>query len=140
MPNDPVLTRHAPDKSAAAAPAASDSATKQLTASASAEFIVETSDKRILTIRKPATLAIFNFVKMMGGEVAGNQTYMNMVMPLIYLKAIDSSEVRLPMSPREVDALIQRLDESGLNALNKCILENFGESMDTEVAAAAIKK
>lgn len=90
---------------------------------------------RVLTLKKPNVLAQYQLVRMLGAEASANQTYLGMVMPLLYLQAIDG-ETAAFANQRELDGVIQRLDEDGLMALSKGIAENFGTQDDAE----AVKK
>ncbi|KAG0167309.1 hypothetical protein DFQ30_006189 [Apophysomyces sp. BC1015] len=49
-----------------------------------------------------------------------------MVLPLIFVTAIDDDPVFQPASKREVEALIQRLDEDGIAAVLQGVQANFG--------------
>jgi hypothetical protein len=49
-----------------------------------------------------------------------------MVLPLLYVSAIDG-DATLPFAKKsQVEALIQRLDEDGLAAVMRGVAENFG--------------
>jgi len=102
----------------------------------SADVQVTDAKGRVLTLRKPNVLAQYQLVRMLGADASSNQTYLSMVMPLLYLQAIDGEVVNFA-NQRELDAAIQRLDEEGLEALAKGIQENFARQED---ARDAIKK
>lgn len=87
---------------------------------------VEVTDAlgRVLTLRKPNVLAQYQLVKMLGADVASNQVYLSMVMPLLYLQKIEGDAANFS-NQRELEALIQRLDEEGLQALASGIQEHF---------------
>jgi len=102
----------------------------------SADVQVTDARGRVLTLRKPNVLAQYQLVRMLGADASSNQTYLSMVMPLLYLQAIDGEAVNFA-NQRELDAAIQRLDEEGLEALAKGIQENFTRQED---ARDAIKK
>lgn len=78
---------------------------------------------RVITIAEPDFLAQFRLTEAVGGS-ATNEAYMNMVRPLLYVKAIDGDHVFAPNSKREVEALIQRLGADGYNALAKGLMED----------------
>jgi len=90
---------------------------------------------RVLALKKPNVLAQYQLVRMLGGDASANQTYLGMVMPLLYLQSIDG-EVAGFSNQRELDGIIHRLDDEGLMALSKGIAENFGQQNDAE----AVKK
>lgn len=97
---------------------------QQLVDKAKAE--VETTDARgrVMVLRKPGMLAQYRLVEMLG-DSAANQTYMAMVLPLLYLASIDGRPIVLS-SKRELDALIAQLEEEGIEALMRAMEGNFG--------------
>jgi hypothetical protein len=102
----------------------------------SADVQVTDARGRTLTLRKPNVLAQYQLVRMLGADASSNQTYLSMVMPLLYLQSIDGEVVNFS-NQRELDAAIQKLDEEGLEALAKGIQQNFVRQED---AGEAIKK
>jgi hypothetical protein len=103
----------------------------QVTAAARAEFVVTDSKGRGITLKKPNLLAQFNLVKALG-DTAKNSAYMSMISPLTYVIAIDGEATLLPQTPRELDALIQRLDEHGYIAVIEGITANFGGNPESK--------
>lgn len=103
----------------------------QVTAAAQTEFVVTDAKGRGITLKKPNLLAQFRLVQVIG-ETARNSAYMSMVSPLTYVVAIDSDPTLLPQSPRELDALIQRLDEHGYMAVIEGITKHFGGSAESK--------
>lgn len=102
---------------------------------ASTDVEVTDARGRLLTLRKPNVLAQYQLVRMLGADASANQTYLAMVMPLLYLQSIDGETAGFS-NQRELDAVIQKLDEEGLMALSKSIAENFGNQNDAD----AVKK
>lgn len=98
---------------------------------------VEVTDAlgRILTLRKPNVLAQYRLVDLLG-QKSENRVYLAMVLPLLYLQKIDGDAANFS-NQRELEATIQRLDEEGLDALNRGIQEHFQPSGD---AADSAKK
>lgn len=80
---------------------------------------------RVLTLQKPGVLAQFRMIKMLG-DAAQNQVYVGMVLPLMFVTAIDGEPVARPSTERELDALIQRLDEHGVLAVAEGVQKHFG--------------
>lgn len=112
---------------------------EQLVKDALKEVVVPDRRGRKIKLAKPSTLAQFRLVKVLGGEAAANQVYMGMILPLIFVTAIDDDPVYFPNNEREVDALIQRLDEDGIAAVAIGVQENWGEA-NTEADKTALKK
>ncbi len=110
----------------------------QLMAQAAAEVEVIDARARIIKLKKPGVLAQYRMIELVG-DSAKNEVYMAMVMPLIFVTAIDGDPVYQPAKKSELEALIQRLDEDGIAAVMAGVQENFGKS-DPEKDAAALKK
>lgn len=102
---------------------------------AAAEVKVQDARGRVLALRKPNVLAQFRLVKMLG-ETARNSTYMTLVTPLTYLIAIDGDQVSPPSSERELEALIQRLDDDGVMAVLDGVQKHFGGGIKADEEAA----
>lgn len=98
---------------------------------AQTEFVVTDAKGRGITLKKPNLLAQFHLVKVIG-ETARNSAYMSMVSPLTYVVAIDGEPALPPHSPRELDALIQRLDEHGYMAVIDGINAHFGGTPESK--------
>lgn len=99
----------------------------------------ETTDARgrVITMRKPGVLAQYRLVEILG-DTAKNEVYMGMVLPLMFVTAIDGEAV-LPFARKsEVEALIQRLDEDGILAVADAVTKNYGKP-DPEADRAALK-
>lgn len=112
--------------------------TEQVIAKANAEIMVTDEDGRNITLKKPGVLAQYRLVDIMG-DSAKNEVYMGMVLPLIFVAAIDGDTVRQPVTKREVEALIQRLDEAGIAAVMAGVQSNFGGS-NPDADKEALKK
>jgi hypothetical protein len=107
-------------------------------AKASEETTVTDALGRVIKIKKPGVLAQYRLIEALG-DSAQNQTYMGMVLPLIYVTAIDDLAVHQPKSKMQVEALIQQLDEAGIEAVMRHVQETFGKS-DPEQDKADLKK
>ena len=117
-----VTMNRAPKDGAAASPS------QILTEKMAQEYVVPVSTGRRITLKKPGLLAQYRLVQVLGGETAANAVYMNMVLPITFVVAIDGIPVPAPTRFAEVEALIQRLDEHGLNACVAGLKEHFGAS------------
>lgn len=110
---------------------------QQVIAKAAAEILVTDAQGRKIKLKKPGVLAQFRLVEILA-DSAKNEVYMGMVLPLIYVAEIDGEAVMMPNSKREVEALIQRLDEDGISAVAQGVMANFGAS-NPEADKAALK-
>lgn len=97
-----------------------------LVADAQQANTVVDSTGRSITLQKPGLLAQYRLVRLLGGEAASNQVYMNMVLPITFVTAIDGVPVPTPNNQAQLDALIQRLDEHGLTACVNGLNEFWG--------------
>lgn len=113
------------------------SPSEELVAKAAAEQMVEDSTGRVITLRKPGVLAQYRLVEMLG-DAAKNQVYMGMCLPLLYVTGINDDKLPALASKRELEALIQRLDEAGIEAVMKGVQDHFGVQ-DPEADKAALK-
>ncbi len=90
----------------------------QIIAKANAEAIVTDARGRTIKLKKPGVLAQYRLIEALG-DSAKNEVYMGMVLPLIFISEIDGDVVFQPNTKREVEALIQRLDEEGIWLVHK---------------------
>lgn len=107
-------------------------------AKAVAEVAVTDARGRVLLLKKPGVLAQFRLVEALG-ETAKNETYVGMVLPVIFVSAIDGDPIMPMASKREIEALIQRLDDDGITAVGRAVQEHFGRQ-DPEAERSALKK
>lgn len=94
-------------------------------------FEVIDSRERVITLRKPGMLAQYRFVEMLG-KSADSESYMNMTMPLRYVVGIDDDDKVACGTRRELDALIQRLDEEGIAAVMQGVSDHFSATTPEE--------
>lgn len=111
---------------------------EQLIEKAQAETSVVDARGRTIKLKKPGVLAQFRLIEALG-DTAKNEVYMAMVLPLIFVTSIDDQAVYQPGSKREVEALIQQLDEDGIAAVMQGVQDNFGKN-DPEEDKANLKK
>lgn len=104
----------------------------QLMAEARREATVTAADGRRIHLVKPTPLAQFKLVRILGAD-ADNMTLLAMYSPLLFVASIDGEAVTLPQSQLELDALVMRLDDSGLEVVMKGVNENFGGENVNEV-------
>lgn len=117
------VIRHDPQAAVQTAP---ETPSQQLVRKASEEFATDDSRGRRLTLRKPGIMAQYDLVAMVGPTRAQNQVWMAMVMPVLYVTMIDGVRVPTPTTYREVQALLERLDEDGIEAVSLAIQSHYG--------------
>lgn len=113
--------------------------TEQLVAAAQSTVEVKDSTGRTITLKKPPVLAQYQIIKALGGEVSQNQVYVGMVLPLLYVAAIDGVAVNPLRTDLQVDALIQRLEEEGIAAVIAGVQAHFSRTADPAEEKAALK-
>lgn len=99
--------------------------TEMATAKALQTFQVTDKRGRMITLKKPPLLAQFRLIDAVGGDTAGNQTYMSLATFLLHVVEIDGEQVFLPTKKSELEALIQRLDDDGMDAVSDGVIANF---------------
>ncbi|MDB6104042.1 MAG: hypothetical protein JWO52_4041 [Gammaproteobacteria bacterium] len=112
---------------------------QQAVAAASETHTVTDSKGRRIVLKKPGVLKQFRLVEALG-EVAENRVYMRMALPLLYVTDIDGEAVVSIMKKSELEALIQRLGDEGLETVMKAMDEHYGTMSDPEADKAALKK
>ena len=93
---------------------------------------------RTITIKKPGVLAQYRLIEALG-DAAKNETYRVMVLPLLYVTAIGDIYIPPPKTKLEVEALIQQLDEEGIQAVMEHVSQMYGAS-DPEKDRSDLKK
>lgn len=112
---------------------------QQVVRAANAEHTVHDSTGRAITLKKPGVLAQFKMIEMLGPAAASNGVFVNMVLPVTFVVAIDGDSVSRCSTRNELDALIQRLDEHGIQAVMEGVPKHFGAQLDPEAAKDAVK-
>ncbi len=79
---------------------------------------------RVLKLRRIGALDQSRLVLMLGGDVASNGPYMSaFVFPVCSVREIDGESIDIPKNQLQLDALIQRLDDDGINAVTAHFVE-----------------
>jgi hypothetical protein len=105
-----------------------------------AQAAVTVTDRRgrVIQLNKPGILSQYRLVEALG-ESAKNDVYMGMVLPLIFVVAIDEEPVLLPTTKAQVEALIAQLDEAGIAAVMEGVQQHYSQP-DADAQKQAIKK
>lgn len=111
----------------------------QLVQAAAKQVVISDAKGRAITLSRPGVLAQFRLIESVGPETAKNEVYMGMVLPLIFVTDIDGEPVFQPANKLQLEALIQRLGDDGVEAVHKGVTEHFG-ARDPEADKAALKK
>lgn len=97
---------------------------------------------RIFTLQKFDYLDQTRLVAAIGEERAQNKVYLGMVMPILFVKAIDGMPIPKIFTLNEIDALLIRLGETGMTAIIEGVIEHFPElgKLNEQEAKENIKK
>jgi hypothetical protein len=114
-------------------------ATAELLKAAQAEVVVTDARGRKITLRKPGVLSQFRLIRVLGAEASANGTYVNMVLPLTFVTAIDGAPQFAAQNEIEIEHLIQQLDEDGILAVMNGVQDNFAAA-DPEAQKNAVKE
>lgn len=112
--------------------------TDEVLAKANEEHFAVDARGRKIRIKKPGVLAQYRLIEALG-DLASNVTYRTAVMPLTYVAGIDDVVIHQPKNKLQVEALIQHLDEDGIEAVMAKVVEVFGET-DPEKDKDDLKK
>ncbi|CAJ0698830.1 hypothetical protein [Ralstonia holmesii] len=111
---------------------------QQIMADAAAEVTITDSADRVITLRKPGAIAKLRFIEAMG-ESSINPLWVGITSQLMYVAAINGEAVATPRTKNEIEALYQRLDDHGVDAISKALPGKFGIG-GGEVSDEAVKK
>lgn len=92
-----------------------DTPSAQIIADANAIETIKAGNMMI-GLKKPSVVTQYRIVEMLGAS-AKNDVYMGMIMPLLWVAEIDGEATHQPKTKLQLEALIQRLDETGIGAL-----------------------
>ena len=104
---------------------------EELKASARREATIADPTGRMIKLLKPSVIAQFDLIEALG-DTARNEVYMSMVLPLLFVASIDGTAVPRPSTKAELKALIQRLDEDGIQAVLEGVAKNFAAPDEAE--------
>jgi hypothetical protein len=119
-------------------PEAQKTASQQIIEKALKETVITDGRGRKISLTTPGPLAQFRLIEAVG-ESAKNEVYMGMVLPLVFVSAIDGLPVPFPSTKAQLEALINRLDHDGIDAVMTAVNEMFGEQ-NPEADREALKK
>lgn len=92
---------------------------------------VKDSLGRIIKMRKPSLLDTYDLMKALG-EDAKNEACVSMASSILYVGMIDGVLVESPRSLSEVRMILKRLDDEGLAAIGKVLLQYNSTSSEAE--------
>jgi hypothetical protein len=105
--------------------AAAASPSQQAVANANKTVTITDERGRKIVLKRPGVLAQYRLIEVLGAEAAANTTYVNMVLPLIFVAKIEGEDVLQPVRKAEIDALIKQLDDDGVAAVMEGVQRHF---------------
>jgi hypothetical protein len=87
---------------------------QEIIGGAAATSTLPTASGRTLTLRKPGALQRLRLADALGADSAKNEVYFGQAFVAVCVVAIDGDPVSFPTTKRELEALVQRLDDEGL--------------------------
>ncbi|WP_186251676.1 hypothetical protein [Burkholderia gladioli] len=132
--NQKVTVR--PQGAAVEAPAAPLTPSQTVISQGASEVTVVDTAGRTIVLRKPGPLARLRFIDAMG-ESSANKLWAGTVWPLMFVLSIDGVPVPPPAQKAQIEALYQRLDEHGYEALSEGVSAHFSaeqSSVDEDLA------
>lgn len=98
---------------------------------------VKDSLGRVIQLRELDPLQQARLVMAVGGEVAGNQTYMNgFALPAAMVAHIDDDFFGFPSSIKQIEDMLKELGAEGIGAINLHLLQKY-EAAKKEIEQAA---
>lgn len=109
---------------------------------ANQEHIIRDSRGRSIRLKKFNSTMKYKIYEVLGNDLCQNSFYLGSVIPLFCVTEIDGVIVPLIQNKSELDALISRLGDEGVSALDGAFVEIFGEDKvkSEEEAKATVKK
>ena len=93
---------------------------------------------RVIRLRKPSLLDIYDLMKALGDD-AKNTSCVGMAYNLLYVGLLDNSVFEAPKTYSEVRAALQRLDEHGLLAVTEGLAKYETAKSEQEAVESAKK-
>lgn len=96
---------------------------------------------RLITVKRLSAIERLNLFENAGLKLSQNQQWMGIIAIAASCVKINDEDIPKPMSPLEMKALVQRLDQEGLDAIQRVYVKVFGVKLDDEDdgSAATVK-
>lgn len=101
---------------------------------------IQDSKGRTIQLRKLGPLEQGRIVMAVGGETAGNQTFMSgFALPAAMVVYIDDTPYGLPQTLTQIEGVLKELGEEGMEAINNHFLKKY-EAAKAEADAKALQE
>lgn len=101
---------------------------------------IQDSKGRTIQLRKLGPLEQGRIVVAVGGEIAGNQTYMSgFALPAAMVVYIDDTPFGLPTTHKQIENVLSELGEEGMEAINRHFIAKY-EAAKAEAEARTLQE
>lgn len=100
---------------------------EQIVKSASEIRYVTDSRGRKIGVIKPSPLQRYRLMKILGSDACKNEILLGNAMMAFIVRSINGDQI-LVNSERQLEVMLERLDDDGLAAVIKCLAEEFGSA------------
>jgi hypothetical protein len=108
---------------------------ESIVSAAHASWEVTDAVGRRLTIRRPTTLDRLRLFKAVGPVLGDNERYLGVAMLAFAVQAIDGVPVPQPVNEMQIEALVHRIGDEGVQAIGDSLKAVISEG-DSAVAAS----
>lgn len=116
----------------AAEPSLDASPSEQVVKAASAVVTVNDDRGRAISIKKLGPVERMRMFKVIGPDGARNEAYLSIAALAFLVVSIDGEDVIRPTSELQVEAIIQRLGDEGLDAVGTGAVKHFGPAGEVD--------
>ncbi len=109
-----------------------DTPSEQVVRAASAQEKAVDSDGRVIMVRKLSPLMRMKLFAAVGPELSKNQQYLGTAMLAAAATSIDGDPVMFPQTRLQLEALVERLGDPGLEAIGYAMVKLMNISIDAE--------
>jgi hypothetical protein len=107
--------------------------TQAIVKSANAVQTVTDERGRVLAIKKMKPLDRLKMFEVVGAENSKNEMYLGYASLAYHVASIDGEAVNRPATKMQLEALVQRLDDDGLNAVGQWLEEQAKANQEIDV-------
>jgi hypothetical protein len=116
-----------------------DTPSKRIISDANKAVAATDATGRLIGVRKMLPLDRMRMFEVVGSENAKNEPYLGYAALAFHVSSIDGDAVAQPATKRQLEALIQRLGDDGLNAVGKLLEEQFSPEASEAAVIEQIK-
>lgn len=108
-------------------------------AAANTTVTITDAQGRNITIKRIGALDRLKMFEVIGSANAGNEAYLGYAALAFHVTAIDGDPIIRPTSKLQLEALVQRLDDDGLQAVAMGVATHFAPASVADDIRAAVK-